>query len=98
MAFNAFLGTRIKGPLVPIISRLSIQFGPTQRKVQEFALTSRRGFWVGSKVQLSPKMQEHHLDKSDVESFTVPGAKVFDRYFDLPLGKIASLRNTPTNT
>ncbi|GAB5593890.1 hypothetical protein Unana1_08790 [Umbelopsis nana] len=30
-------------------------------------------------------MQEHCLDKPDVESFTIPGAKVFDRYFDLPL-------------
>ncbi|KAI9285737.1 Alpha/Beta hydrolase protein [Umbelopsis sp. AD052] len=85
MYFKAFLGIRRQGSRLPIISRLPIHFRPTQRKVQEFTFTSRRGFWVGSKVQLSPKMQEHHLDRSDVESFTVPGARVFDRYFDLPL-------------
>jgi hypothetical protein len=29
----------------------------------------------------------HPLDDSSVESFFIPGAKVFDRYFDCPLGK-----------
>ncbi|KAH8555118.1 Alpha/Beta hydrolase protein [Umbelopsis sp. PMI_123] len=70
---------------LPVISRLPIKFGPPQRIKLEFALTPTRGFLVGSKVRLSPKMQEHYLDKPDVESFTVPGAKVFDRYFNLPL-------------
>ncbi|KAM3579246.1 hypothetical protein VKS41_008467 [Umbelopsis sp. WA50703] len=30
-------------------------------------------------------MQVNYLDKADVESFTLPGAKVFEHYFDLPL-------------
>jgi hypothetical protein len=29
----------------------------------------------------------HPLDNPSIESFTIPGAKVFDRYFDCPLGK-----------
>ncbi len=29
----------------------------------------------------------HPLDDSSVESFFIPGAKAFDRYFDCPLGK-----------
>lgn len=29
----------------------------------------------------------HSLDDSTVESFFIPGAKVFERYFDCPLGK-----------
>lgn len=95
MPFNRFLGTSLPGLRVSSISRLSICFRPTQRTVQEFASTSRRGFWVESKVQLSPRMQEHYLDRAEVESFTVPGAKVFDRYFDLPLGKLISLKKTP---
>lgn len=28
----------------------------------------------------------HPLDDSTVESFFIPGAKVFDRYFECPLG------------
>lgn len=28
----------------------------------------------------------HPLDDSSVESFLIPGAKVFDRYFECPLG------------
>jgi hypothetical protein len=88
-----FIMNRISYAL-PVISRLPIKFGPPQRIKLEFALTATRGFLVGSKVRLSPKMQEHYLDKPDVESFTVPGAKVFDRYFNLPLGKIVIARNT----
>ncbi|KAJ2956086.1 hypothetical protein NQZ79_g8009 [Umbelopsis isabellina] len=30
-------------------------------------------------------MQVNYLDKADVESFTLPGAKVYEHYFDLPL-------------
>ena len=29
----------------------------------------------------------HPLDDTSVESFLIPGAKVFERYFDVPLGK-----------
>jgi hypothetical protein len=43
-------------------------------------------------------MQEHYLDRTDVESFTVPGAKVFDRYFDLPLGKLTFTEENSYNT
>lgn len=30
----------------------------------------------------------HSLDDPSVESFFIPGAKVFDRYFNCPLGKL----------
>ena len=73
-------------PTISKVQRRTIRCLPTHPPV----LTLRRGFVVGPKVQfqrISLNMQEHCLDKPDVENFTIPGAKVFDRYFDLPLGE-----------
>jgi hypothetical protein len=72
--------------MASVTCRLQI-FYPTPRPS---VLTSRRGFLASSNVHFQPiphNMQEHCLDNPDVESFTIPGAKVFDRYFDLPIGE-----------
>jgi hypothetical protein len=45
----------------------------------------RCSFFTTTSIHRHSKM--HPLDDSSVESFFIPGAKVFDRYFDCPLGK-----------
>jgi hypothetical protein len=35
-------------------------------------------------------IMHHPLFDQSVESFNIPGAKVFDRFFECPLGKLSS--------
>src|ERR1700722_12635351 len=76
-----------------VFARLRYVYQPTRGIGRPSVFTPRLNFWLRSCQfrTVASNMQEHYLDKQDVESFTIPGAKVFDRYFDLPLGTRSQL-------